>query len=492
MARRGLPSTIADLVGVRRAGIARERRERPAAPQRFLLGCGWRSPAAPVWPCLHARLRAGRTATRASCRAWQYRCWRVRGACSTRGRRRGAFADDYLVALAAADRRDLLALVAYLEHAAPIATGRWRRFTELDEKQQDDVLASIEESKIGLLRGGFQALKALAMMAYYRKPESWQALSCSGRWCGGGLIEQGRQLTADRALEADVVVVGTGAGGGMAASELARRGARVVVLEEGPLLEQPDMSQLEDEMMAKLYQERGGRSTADLAIRVIGGRCIGGSTVHNINLCKRVPPEVLELWRTRHAVSGASEPELRPVFESVERDLSVSRFRSSGAMRTPLAERGVQALGRSGAAIAQSRGCQRTGFCEIGRPYDAKQIRRDLIGCGRSRRSPATPASRASSTTVGWARRRGSASAPTDSRAFPCALAPGGRAGWQRDRQRRVGRRARCRSYDRPDAARPPGIAVAGLFEQRVRPGRASSGYECTSGRFFPGSERRA
>jgi hypothetical protein len=91
-----------------------------------------------------------------------------------------SFADGYLIDLAAADRRDLLAFVAYLEHAAPLAVGRLGRFSELDSEQQDEVLASIEQSAIGLLRGGFQALKALAMMAYYRKPESWAALGYGG------------------------------------------------------------------------------------------------------------------------------------------------------------------------------------------------------------------------------------------------------------------------------------------------------------------------
>lgn len=191
----------------------------------------------------------------------------------------------------------------------------------------------------------------------------------------GGVIEQGRHSAADRKLAADVVVVGTGAGGGMAAMELARRGASVIALEEGPLLSPPDMSQLEDEMMAKLYQERGARTTADLAIRVIGGRCIGGSTVHNINLCKRIPSELLELWRSQHAVSGASEAELRPVFDSVERDLSVKPIPEE--WRNPnnrVLERGVRALGWKGGGLSHNReGCQRIGFCEIGCPYDSKQ-----------------------------------------------------------------------------------------------------------------------
>jgi choline dehydrogenase-like flavoprotein len=189
------------------------------------------------------------------------------------------------------------------------------------------------------------------------------------------MIEKGRDLSAGRTLSADVVVVGTGAGGARAASELARRGARVVALEEGPALESRDMSQLEDEMMAKLYQERGARATSDLAIRVIGGRCVGGSTVHNINLCKRLPAEVLELWAAKYAVSGASEAELRPVFESVERDLSVRPIPEDA--RNPnnrLLERAVQELGWRGGPLAHNReGCQRIGFCEIGCPYDSKQ-----------------------------------------------------------------------------------------------------------------------
>jgi choline dehydrogenase-like flavoprotein len=127
--------------------------------------------------------------------------------------------------------------------------------------------------------------------------------------------------------------------------------------------------------MAKLYQERGGRSTADLAIRVIGGRCIGGSTVHNINLCKRIPDELLELWKREHHVSGAGPAELRPVFESVERDLNVLPIPED--WRNPnnrVLERGVSALGWRGGGLKHNReGCQRTGFCELGCPYNAKQ-----------------------------------------------------------------------------------------------------------------------
>jgi choline dehydrogenase-like flavoprotein len=194
-------------------------------------------------------------------------------------------------------------------------------------------------------------------------------------------IERGRDLLRDLALEVDVAIVGTGAGGGMALATLARRGLSVVALEEGPWLTARDMTQHEAAMMTKLYQERGARSTADLAIRVLGGRSLGGSTVHNINLCKRAPPEILEMWRVNHRVSGLSERELGPVFDAVEKELSVTPIPAEWRnANNRVLERGVTALGWRGGPLNHNRvGCQRIGFCEIGCPYDAKQNAAKLL-----------------------------------------------------------------------------------------------------------------
>lgn len=90
------------------------------------------------------------------------------------------FVDGYLVDLAAQDRADLIKLIAVVEHVAPLSVGEVRRFSSLDPAAQDRVLTSLEQSPVGLLRGGFQALKAMAMMALYRQPESWAALGYGG------------------------------------------------------------------------------------------------------------------------------------------------------------------------------------------------------------------------------------------------------------------------------------------------------------------------
>jgi choline dehydrogenase-like flavoprotein len=189
------------------------------------------------------------------------------------------------------------------------------------------------------------------------------------------VIERGRELSGDITRRADAIVVGTGAGGGMAIRELARAGLEVIAVEEGGYHEPADFNQREDQMIAMLFCDRGARTTADRSTRVLMGRGVGGSTIHNTNLCKRTPSEVLDFWARQHRVSGCSQEELAPIFEDVERDLSVREITEAqrNANNQVLA-RGIAALGYRGGPLRHNRdGCRESGFCELGCTYDAKQ-----------------------------------------------------------------------------------------------------------------------
>jgi choline dehydrogenase-like flavoprotein len=188
-------------------------------------------------------------------------------------------------------------------------------------------------------------------------------------------VTRGRDLRGDVALAADAIVVGTGAGGSIALRELARAGLSAIAFEEGGYHRTTDFNQREEQMLPMLFQDGGGRTTDDLAIRVLGGRGVGGSTIHNTNLCKRTPDEILELWKHKYGVEGASPSEMRPRFETIERDLSVSRIPETDVnANNDVLRRGIRALGWKGGALAHNRmGCQKSGFCELGCSYDAKQ-----------------------------------------------------------------------------------------------------------------------
>ena len=86
---------------------------------------------------------------------------------------------------------------------------------------------------------------------------------------GFGRIVNGRDVAPTFRMTADVVIVGTGAGGSMAAYELARAGLRVIAIERGSNLRPADMNQREEQMIPRLFAEPGARGTSDHAISVL-------------------------------------------------------------------------------------------------------------------------------------------------------------------------------------------------------------------------------
>jgi hypothetical protein len=81
-------------------------------------------------------------------------------------------------------RRDLGRFLAYLEHVAPLAAGHSSRFTRLGPEAQDAVLASIEASRHDLLRAGFDGLKSLVFIGYYRDVRTWSLVGYDGPLVG--------------------------------------------------------------------------------------------------------------------------------------------------------------------------------------------------------------------------------------------------------------------------------------------------------------------
>lgn len=90
------------------------------------------------------------------------------------------FLDGYLQRLPEPMSRDFLRLLAYLEHLAPLRCKLTSRFSRLSPAEQDRVLVSLESSPEGLLRGGFDGLKSLVFMGYYRDARTWKVIGYAG------------------------------------------------------------------------------------------------------------------------------------------------------------------------------------------------------------------------------------------------------------------------------------------------------------------------
>ena len=152
-------------------------------------------------------------------------------------------------------------------------------------------------------------------------------------------------LTLPLRLRADLCVVGSGPGGAMVAREAAEAGLKVIVLEAGAFLTPGDMSQREEEMFPQLFWEGGGRTTVDRSVKIHQGKGVGGSSLHNLNLCKRIPDVILSQW-TEERELKLQPKHWQALYDEVEALLEVSTVPASRRNRhNRLLEKGCQELG---------------------------------------------------------------------------------------------------------------------------------------------------
>ncbi|MGE7959845.1 GMC family oxidoreductase N-terminal domain-containing protein [Pseudomonas sp. NPDC089530] len=184
----------------------------------------------------------------------------------------------------------------------------------------------------------------------------------------------GSQLQQDLTLEADVAVIGSGAGGGTTAEILSAAGYKVLLIEEGPLKTSDDFKMLEDQAYASLYQEGIGRMSKDGAITILQGRAVGGTTLINWTSSFRTPEPTLEHWAREHNVKGHSPAEMAPWFEKMEQRLGVAPWIMPPNANNDVIRIGCEKLGYSWHVIPRNvRGCWNLGYCGMGCPTNAKQ-----------------------------------------------------------------------------------------------------------------------
>ncbi|MEB2314283.1 MAG: GMC family oxidoreductase [Sorangiineae bacterium] len=174
---------------------------------------------------------------------------------------------------------------------------------------------------------------------------------------------------------ADVVVIGSGAGGAVTALELARAGVDVLVIEEGERHSLEDYGASPPEAMRRLYRRTGMTPiTGRVPIGYVEGRCLGGSTEINSGFWHRTPREVLARWSARYQLLGASEEALEPHFSWAERMLGVGPWGREWPMSTRVFARGIEKMGWSYQEVPRAApGCQGTNACAQGCPTGAKQ-----------------------------------------------------------------------------------------------------------------------
>ncbi|WP_375417144.1 FAD-dependent oxidoreductase [uncultured Hymenobacter sp.] len=212
--------------------------------------------------------------------------------------------------------------------------GPLRPFQNLTPVQREQLLQSWASSKLPQLRKGFHALRKLFTFLYYGgsqaggNPAAWARAGYAGPDLED-LVDSPRPLktlqpTEDTTYECEVLVIGSGAGGGVVAGELAQSGLDVLVLEKGPYCHGCDFTQREVDMMGKLYDAKGTLTTQDGGIGLLAGSCLGGGTTVNWAGAFRTPDYVLQEWAREHQAPHFISPEFKQSLDAVARALSVN------------------------------------------------------------------------------------------------------------------------------------------------------------------------
>jgi long-chain-alcohol oxidase len=257
------------------------------------------------------------------------------------------------------------------------------RFDRMSGVEQESALLKMAMSPLPFARQTFKAMRqlALSLCAWPREDGTSPLFAAIGYPGPLGPPPQTPKRLKPIAIDkpttwtCDVVIVGSGAGGGTAAAVLAKAGLDVVVLERGPYKSESDFTHKQDDADRDLYDTR---ATSDAGIAILQGRCVGGGTVVNYATSLRTPDAVRAEWdRTAGFKNVFSGAEYEASLRAVEERLSINDRSSLPWFRDRVIERGCKKLGwdvlplhRNVKGCGEDEGC---GYCNFGCRLGAKQ-----------------------------------------------------------------------------------------------------------------------
>jgi len=189
-----------------------------------------------------------------------------------------------------------------------------------------------------------------------------------------------------RTIETDVLIIGSGAGGGVLAGTLSELlpGKRIVIAEKGGHYGAEFFTQREWDARV-LYADKGRRSTADGAIPVKSGECVGGGTTVNVAFCHEPLPAVWSRWQKEYGLQnfsfdrnaadyGVTGLNMPACVQEVKTRLNVRLVEADAVNENNrIFEQGCVASGISYRRWERNvRDCIGCGYCTEGCAYDRK------------------------------------------------------------------------------------------------------------------------
>jgi hypothetical protein len=282
------------------------------------------------------------------------------------------------------ERRDLRLLLRGFEIAPfnALMGGSFKAFSKMTLPEREALLESWARSRFEIRRKAFQGLKRLALFIGYTVPgqsqlDYWQDIHYPGAPGASEDIQKAikpYRITDNRTLETEVLIIGSGAGGGVVAGELSAAGYDVMVVEKGGYHSEEDFTGSEHDMTETLFENSGSLTTSNTAMVVLAGTTLGGGTTINWSASFRTPDHVLREWANEYGLTDAATDVWQKSLDAVHERSHVNCDESQLNGNNARLAQGIQKLGWQLEVIPRNvKGCEDCSFCNYGCAFGAKQ-----------------------------------------------------------------------------------------------------------------------
>ncbi len=261
--------------------------------------------------------------------------------------------------------------------------GCCKLMTKMDLKLRERYLNAWHHTWWSLKRTIKRFIETIIFMNYYGLPDVAEKVGFKPKFSApvrklkfnyNNIISQAEEK--ETVQEADVCVIGSGAGGAVLAKELTDRGYKVVILEEGGFFTADDFGQDVVTMTKKLYRGGGVINTFGWPpILVPVGKCAGGTTLINSGTCFRTPDSVFDKWVDQFGLHTWTSKEMQQHYSSVENQIGMALAQDTVQSKSArFFEKGVKRLGHELKPLLRNvPNCCGSGVCCFGCPTNAKE-----------------------------------------------------------------------------------------------------------------------